>query len=139
MEPGTTPTPVEPSMSSSVRLRPRPSPLLRPPLMPMSTATSTVIPPTLHMLVTTATLTPTDSVDTPMPVTLMPTTTTARGLLMLSPRLMLMLVSMVTTTDTGPMAMATGTMDTVLDTTDIPMATDTTTKRQLDYPQKLYG
>merc|ERR1719167_697333 len=137
------PTPVEPSMSSSVRLRPRPSPLLRPPLMPMlmplSTATRTVIPPTLPMLVTTATLTPTDSVDTSMPVTLMPTTTTARGLLMLSPRLMLMLVSMVTTMDTGPMAMATGTMDTVLDTTDTPMATDTTTKQQLDYPQKLYG
>merc|ERR1712029_243510 len=91
------------------------------------------------MLVTTATLTPTDSVDTPMPVILMPTTTTARGLLMLSPRLMLMLVFMVTTTDTGPMAMATGTMDTVLDTMDTPMATDTTTKQQLDYPQKLYG
>merc|ERR1711931_591417 len=93
---------------------------------------TTVTPPTA--MVPTATDTVPTATATPTPDT---ATTTARGLLMPSPLLMLRPDTTVDTTDTAPTAMASATTDTVPTATATPPTPDTatTTARGLLMPR----
>merc|ERR1712002_878830 len=114
-----------PSTLASVRLKPTLSqlPLLPPTPMPMPkpmldictepTDTAMLLPTLTEAMSILLMLTEATSTPMPMPLTAMPTTTSERGPLMLSPRLRLTpLLDTMDTTDTEP--------------TDIPTDTDTT-------------
>merc|ERR1712114_124430 len=102
-------TDMDTDISARGPLMPHPRPLLNPRLMPLLMLTTDT------MAVTTV-----DTTDTPMPVT--DTVTSARGLLMLNLRLMLLPLLMLTTDITD---MDTVMAVTMVDTTDTPMPVDT--------------